>query len=177
MTNSVNHRTLVDRLRGSGVRVIVPEVVSVEPPALLSLVGLARPRVDSVVGAVGLAELAFLSGLLDLIAPDHVFVFRPASVNGPRAARDEPTLAPLYRYSDAELAAFDALGWSPRCQYTGEEIVPAGAAEAAAIFAVTDDASVDLAGPAVDGDRARTEGLVFARGTPALRVRVTYALG
>ncbi|KKK01527.1 fructose-bisphosphatase class II [Micromonospora sp. HK10] len=167
------HRTLVDLMRPAVGRVIVPPLVTIEPPYLLTLAGLAEPRIDAMVGSIGLSELAFAALLLDLVAPDHGFVFRVASVAGPRRHPASVTLDPLFAFTDEEERQLTAAGWRTDRQYTSADLVPAGSARLAAIFAVTDEPMLGLAGagPASGG---RTQGLLLEPGGQVTRIDVHY---
>ncbi|WNM35525.1 fructose-bisphosphatase class II [Streptomyces sp. Li-HN-5-11] len=169
------HQTLVDLMRGCVREVLVPERVTVEPPYLLSLVGLSEPRIDSMIGAIGLSELAFAAGLVDLIAPGLGFVFRPASISGPRAEPHLTSLDALYRFSEDEEAALRSGGWDKDRQYTSKDLVRPGTSRAAALFAVTDNPALGLRGPSPEGDDvAHVEGFLIKQAAKVGRIRLGY---
>ncbi|GHJ45781.1 hypothetical protein Cs7R123_31230 [Catellatospora sp. TT07R-123] len=176
VSSNQSHATLIDILRQNVAQVVVPELVTVEPPALLSQIGLSGPRVDSMIGAMGLSELAFAATLLDLALPDSRFLFRVASIDGPRAAPETPTLEPMFSFSEHELEELRNLGWQPDLQYTSRDIVPAGSAKASAIFAVTCNKDFGLPAPVIEpmGD-AVVHGYVLVSGCRVARVTVTYS--
>lgn len=162
------HQTLVDVMRARVRQVLVPEQVTVEPPYLLSLAGLSEPRIDTMVGAIGLSELAFAAGLVDLLAPELGFVFRLASIAGPRARPRLTSLDALFEFSEDEEAALRSGGWDKDRQYTSEDLVRPGTSRSAALFAVTDNPVLGLRGPAPRGGGvARVEGLLVK---PAARI-------
>jgi len=174
-THSMNdtkrhHALLIKTIRAAVREVIVPELVTVEVPNILSLVGLSHPTVDCMIGTMGFVELAFASALIDLIDTDHSITFRIASVEGPRR-RKESTLAPYFDFSASELAEFERHGWSVDQTYTCKDIVPTGCAKAAVVMAVTNCPTLDLqVGP------AQTEGYFFGRESETLRLKVDYAV-
>ncbi|MFI7426698.1 fructose-bisphosphatase class II [Micromonospora sp. NPDC049836] len=167
------HRTLVDLMRPAVGRVIVPPLVTIEPPYLLSLAGLAEPRIDAMIGSIGLSELAFAALLLDLVAPEHGFVFRVASMAGPRRHPASVTLDPLFAFNAEEEQQFAAHGWRTDRQYTSADLVPAGSARLAAIFAVTDEPMLRLTG-ASQPSGGRTQGLLLEPGGQVTRIDVHY---
>jgi hypothetical protein len=120
-------------------------------------------------GAIGLCELAFAAMLLDLVCPGYTFVFRMASIAGPRQ-RAADDLSPLWEFSPDEASLLTAAGWAVDRPYTGRDLVPAGGAEVAAIFSVTGEPALELPVP----DRFDTTGLLVERNHIA-RVVVTEA--
>lgn len=167
VTHSVDshrhHDTLIRSLRDTVGEVIIPSPVIVEPPYLLSLTGLSPLRVDAMIGAIGLSELAFCAALVDLVDPEYEFVFRMASIDGQRR-RPAQTLDPLFEFSDAERAQLAGLGWETDRQYRGADIVAPGTAEVAAVFAVTGNAILSLPAPRSTGPSSASTGLVLHRG-------------
>ncbi|MFJ5733643.1 fructose-bisphosphatase class II [Streptomyces paradoxus] len=162
------HQTLVDLMRAQVHEVLVPEQVTVEPPYLLSIAGLSEPRIDTMVGAIGLSELAFAAGLVDLLAPELGFVFRLASIAGPRAKPRLTSLDALFEFSEDEEVTLRSAGWDKDRQYTSEDLVRPGTSRSAALFAVTDNPALALRGPEPRGAGvARVEGLLVK---PAARV-------
>src|SRR5690606_3617743 len=122
---------------------------------------LSEPRIDSMIGAIGLSELAFAAGLVDLVAPELGFVFRLASVTGPRSQPHLTSLDALFTFSGDEEAALRPGGWDRGEQYTSEDLVRPGTSRAAALFAVTDNPALGLRGPDPrTGDVAHVEGLL-----------------
>lgn len=169
------HRTLIDLMRGCVREVLVPELVTVEPPYLLSLIGLSKPRIDSMIGAIGLSELAFAAGLVDLVAPGLGFVFRPASISGPRAEPHLTSLDALFKFSEDEEAALRSDGWDVARQYTSKDLVRPGSSRAAALFAVTDNPALGLSGPEAEGeDVAYVEGFLVKPRARVGRIRLGY---
>ncbi|KUO10631.1 fructose-bisphosphatase class II [Streptomyces sp. DSM 15324] len=169
------HRTLIDLMRGHVREVLVPESVTVEPPYLLSLVGLSEPRIDSMIGAIGLSELAFAAGLVDLVAPALGFAFRLASVSGPRAEPGLTCLDALFKFSEDEEAALRSSGWSKDRQYTSAELVRPGTSRAAALFAVTDNPALRIRGPEPQGEGvAHVEGFLVKPSARIGRIRLDY---
>lgn len=171
------HQTLIDRLRPSVKKLIVPESVTVEPPYLLSLAGITEPLVDSMIGAVGLTELAFAATLLDLICPDYGFAFRIGSVAGPRKNRKVDTLDPLFDFSEDESAMLKSAGLSAERQYTNLDLVPHGGSLSAAIFAVTKDPLMGLSAPHGDSAGYFTNGFLITRGSNISKVTLRYREG
>jgi fructose-1,6-bisphosphatase/sedoheptulose 1,7-bisphosphatase-like protein len=165
------HQSLIDLLRKSTREVIVPAPVSIEPPYLLSLIGLTSPRIDSMIGAMGLSELAFASALLDLVAPGYGFAFRMASIDGPRSSPSND-LGPLFDFSDREVKSLEMSGWRVDQQYTSDDIVPTGQAAMAAIFGVTGGGPLGLAAPRTHGRETTTSGLLLFPGGSVFDVRV-----
>ncbi len=179
VTHSVSskpmHRTLIHRMQGCTREVLVPESVTVEPPYLLSLIGLSEPRIDSMIGAIGLSELAFAVGLVDLVAPGLGFVFRPASISGPRAEPHLTSLDALFKFSEDEEAALRSDGWDVARQYTSEDLVRPGSSRAASLFAVTDNPTLGLRGPETEGDDvAHVEGFLVKPAARVGRIRLGY---
>ncbi|GLY89107.1 hypothetical protein Airi02_070360 [Actinoallomurus iriomotensis] len=176
VTHSVNghhhHAGLIERMSQCAGEVVVPPHVSVEPPYLLSLTGLSQPRVHALVGAIGLTELAFAAALLDLVAPHYEFVFRPASIAGQRREQGE-TLGPLFKFTDEEVGELAEAGWATDRQYLSSDIVPRGSAEAAAIFAVTENDALSLPQPARTGDKTVSSGLLLRPDRRVGRVTIT----
>ncbi|WP_314224839.1 fructose-bisphosphatase class II [Streptomyces zaehneri] len=169
------HHTLIDLMRGRVRAVLVPESVTVEPPYLLSLVGLSEPRIDSMIGAIGLSELAFAAGLVDLVAPELGFAFRLASVSGPRAEPDLARLDALFKFSEDEEAALSFSGWDKDRQYTSGELVRPGTSRAAALFAVTDNPALGIRGPEPEGEGvAHVEGFLVKPSARVGRIRLGY---
>ncbi|WP_158102505.1 fructose-bisphosphatase class II [Streptomyces africanus] len=169
------HRTLIDLMRGRVRQVLVPERVTVEPPYLLSLAGLSEPRIDSMIGAIGLSELAFAAGLVDLVAPELGFVFRLASVTGPRAEPGLTSLDALFKFSEDEEVALTAGGWRKDRQYTSEDLVRPGTSRAATLFAVTDNPALGLRGPEPrGGDVAHVEGFLVKPAARIGSIRLSY---
>lgn len=158
-----HHRSLIRLLQDRVGQLIVPDPVTIEPPYLLSLAGITRPRIDTLMGAIGLCELAFASVLLDLLHPDYTFVFRMASIAGQRA-RPAEDLSPLWEFGGDELDELNAAGWRVDRAYTGRDIVAPGGAEVAAIFSITGDAALALDPVRRDGDAVLTQGLLVERG-------------
>ncbi|MFD4539725.1 fructose-bisphosphatase class II [Streptomyces bauhiniae] len=171
------HRTLIDLMRKRVGEVLVPERVTVEPPSLLSLIGLSKPRIDSLIGAIGLSELAFAAGLLDLMAPRHGFVFRPASIAGPRAEPRLTSLDSLFEFSEDEEVSLRSDGWDKNRQYTSEDLVRPGTSTAAALFAVTDNPALGLRGPTSDEEGlTHVEGLLIKPAARVARIRLGYGI-
>ncbi|MEU7718629.1 fructose-bisphosphatase class II [Streptomyces tibetensis] len=169
------HRTLVDLMRGRVREVLVPERVTVEPPYLLSLAGLSEPRIDSMIGAIGLSELAFAAGLVDLVAPELGFVFRLASVTGPRAEPRLTSLDALFKFSEDEEAALRSGGWCKDRQYTSADLVQPGSSRAATLFAVTDNPTLGLRGPEPRGGGvAHVEGFLVKPAARIGSIRLSY---
>ncbi|MEU0676120.1 fructose-bisphosphatase class II [Streptomyces sp. NPDC006172] len=169
------HRALIELMRGRVGEVLVPEQVTVEPPYLLSLVGLSEPRIDSMIGAIGLSELAFAAGLVDLLAPRLGFAFRLASVSGPRAEPDLTCLDALFKFSEDEEAALRSSGWAKDRQYTSEDLVRPGTSRAAAVFAVTDNPALGIRGPEPHGEGvAHVEGFLVKPFAKVGRIRLDY---
>ncbi|MFI8804429.1 MULTISPECIES: fructose-bisphosphatase class II [Micromonospora] len=167
------HQTLVELLRSRAGTVIVPPLVTIEPPYLVSLAGLAEPRIDTMIGSIGLSELAFAALLLDLVAPDHGFAFRAASIDGPRSRPTSVTLDPIFDFSPDEEREFARYGWHTDRQYTNTDVVRPGGGRAAVVFAVTDEPMLGLAGPD-PRTRRRTQGLLFEPGGQVTRLEVFY---
>ncbi|MGW2619233.1 fructose-bisphosphatase class II [Streptomyces sp. NPDC001500] len=169
------HHTLIQLMRSRVRAVLVPESVTVEPPYLLSLVGLSEPRIDSMIGAIGLSELAFAAGLVDLVAPGLGFAFRLASIAGPRAEPDLTSLDALFKFSEDEEAALTSSGWDKDRQYTSEDLVRPGTSRSAALFAVTDNPSLGIRGPEPKGsDAAYVEGFLIKPSARIGRIRLDY---
>lgn len=169
------HSTLIDLMRRRVREVLVPELVTVEPPYLLSLVGLSEPRIDSMIGAIGLSELAFAAGLVDLVAPDLGFAFRLASIAGPRAQPHLTSLDALFTFSEDEEAALRSRGWDKDRQYRSEDLVRPGTSRAAALFAVTDNPALGLRGPEPrDGGAAHVEGFLVKQAGRVGRIGLSY---
>ncbi|MEU3199016.1 MULTISPECIES: fructose-bisphosphatase class II [unclassified Streptomyces] len=169
------HSTLIDLMRGRVREVLVPERVTVEPPYLLSLAGMSEPRIDSMIGAIGLSELAFAAGLVDLVAPEMGFVFRLASIAGPRAQPDLTGLDALFVFSEDEEAALRSGGWDKDRQYRSEDLVRPGTSRAAALFAVTDNPALGLRGPEPrDGGAAHVEGFLVKQAGRVGRISLSY---
>ncbi|MFD4574103.1 fructose-bisphosphatase class II [Streptomyces sp. NPDC058417] len=169
------HSELVDLMRARIRAVLVPESVTVEPPYLLSLVGLSEPRIDSMIGAIGLSELAFAAGLVDLLTPALGFAFRIASISGPRAEPDLTCLDALFNFSEDEQAALRSSGWSKDRSYTTADLVEPGTSRAAALFAVTDNPALSLRGPEPHGEGAvHVEGFLVKPSAKIGRIRLGY---
>ena len=167
------HHSLIHAMRAQGVEVLVPEQVTVEPPYLLSLVGLSVPKIDSMVGAIGFSELAFAATLVDLMAPEMGFVFRSASISGPRARTSED-LSVLFEFSADESNAFAADGWDTKRQYTSADLVQPGSSRVAALFCVTENSDLDLRAPTADVGRTRVEGLLVEPAGAVSKITVSY---
>ncbi|MFI5967647.1 fructose-bisphosphatase class II [Streptomyces asoensis] len=169
------HHTLIDLMRSRVRAVLVPESVTVEPPYLLSLVDLSEPRIDSMIGAIGLSELAFAAGLVDLVAPWLGFAFRLASISGPRAEPTLTSLDALFKFSEDEEAALRSSGWDKDRQYTSEDLVRPGTSRSAALFAVTDNPSLGIRGPEPEGEGvANVEGFLVKPSAKVGRIRLGY---
>ncbi|MET8862102.1 fructose-bisphosphatase class II [Nonomuraea sp. NPDC004580] len=165
------HQTLIDRLREGGVGdVIVPDPVIIEPPYVLARAGVVKPAIDTMIGVFGFPELMFACLLLELIAPQFTFVFRPASLSGLRS--DAATLAPLFDFDDEEIEQLAGVGLEPHKQFVGSHLVPAGTGRAAAMFSVTGCAPLRLRPPSRHGRGVSVEGLLVERGGMT-RLRVT----
>lgn len=171
LSSNCSHETLVQRLRALVARVLVPDPVTIEPPYLLSLAGLAEPRIDSMIGAIGLSELAFAALLLDLVLPDYVFVFRLGGLEAWRSSR-RADLAALFDLSEREREAYARTGWDVAKPYTSRDIVPRGNAVAAALFAVTANDMLRLAAPLSRGPFITANGLALTPGGGVARMRV-----
>lgn len=176
LDSNLMHRALIDLLRANVGRLIVPESITVEPPYLLSLAGLSTPRIHSMIGAIGLSELAFAAMLLDLLCPAYAFAFRAGSIWGPRQQPEETTLRPLFRFSAAERQMFAETGLSVDEQYSSLDLLAQGSGVAAAIFAVTDNPLLQLPGPHTTADGVQTEGLLLEPGGRVSRISVFYDL-
>jgi hypothetical protein len=174
ISSNLMHHSLIDLLKAKVSTLIVPEFVTVEPPYLLSLVGLAAPRIDSMIGAIGLSELAFAAMMLDLVCPDYGFVFRLGSISGPRRFPTDKTLWPLFEFSDEESQVFADAGLSIRAQYSSLDLVPQGSGLVAAIFAITDNPLLKLLAPSGGDDIPKTNGLLLERNAHISRVSVLY---
>lgn len=169
------HSTLVELMRGQGSEVLVPERVTVEPPYLLSLIGLSRPRIDTMIGAIGLSELAFAAGLIDLIAPDLGFVFRLASIAGPRAEPELTNLDALFKFSEDEEIALRRSGWDKDRPYTSKDLVRPGSSRGAALFAVTDNPALGVSAPRPDEKGVvHVEGFLVKPAARVGRIRLGY---
>ncbi|MGW5653019.1 fructose-bisphosphatase class II [Streptomyces humi] len=169
------HSALVELMRELGSEVLVPERVTVEPPYLLSLIGLSQPRIDTMIGAIGLSELAFAAGLIDLIAPDLAFAFRLASIAGPRAEPDLTNLDALFKFSEDEEIALRRSGWDKDRPYTSKDLVRPGSSRAAALFAVTDNPALGIRGPRPDEEGVvRVEGFLVKQAARVGRIRLGY---
>lgn len=165
------HMAVVRRLRAKGVHVLVPDPVTIEPPYLLSLAGLAAPRIDSMIGAIGLSELAFAALLLDLVRPGYAFVFRLAGVDALRAS-EGVRLDSMFDLTPTERESYARTGWNVARPYRTTDIVPEGHAVAAALFAVTANDMLDLAPPVLVGGLVTTSGLALTPGGGVLRMRL-----
>lgn len=176
LESSLSHRELIDAMTARAGRVIVPELVTIEAPYIASLAGVGHPRIDCMIGAMGLSELAFAALLLDLIRPDYRLVFRVASIAGPRRHPEVSSTRPLFEFTDAELRAYAEAGLDPARPYTSADIVPVGAAVSAALFAVTDNAVLGLSQPTASAAGLRTEGLIFGTGTRVTRAEMLYKI-
>ncbi|MEU2333796.1 hypothetical protein ABZ608_09320 [Streptomyces sp. NPDC013172] len=169
------HSTLIELMRGQGSEVLVPERVTVEPPYLLSLIGLSRPRIDTMIGAIGLSELVFAAGLIDLIAPDLGFTFRLASIAGPRAEPDLTNLDALFNFSEDEEIALREAGWDRDRPYTSKDLVRPGTSRASALFAVTDNPALGVSGPRPDEEGVvHVEGFLVKPGARVGRIKLGY---
>ncbi|WP_328871811.1 fructose-bisphosphatase class II [Streptomyces sp. NBC_00287] len=169
------HSDLIALMRGQGSEVLVPESVTVEPPYLLSLIGLSEPRIDTMIGAIGLSELAFAAGLVDLIAPELGFVFRVASVAGPRAEPHLTNLDALFKFSEDEEVALGSGGWDKDRQYTSSDLVRPGSSRAAALFAVTDNPTLGIRGPDLKEEGViHVEGFLVKPAAKVGRIRLGY---
>ena len=100
----------------------MPAPVIVEPPYVLARAGLVEPRVDTMIGVFGFPELVFACLLLELIAPQFTFVFRPASLSGLK--HSSSTLAPLFHFTEDEVRQLAEVGLDPHAQLTGSHLVP-----------------------------------------------------
>ncbi|SDJ35119.1 fructose-bisphosphatase class II [Nonomuraea jiangxiensis] len=168
------HQTLIRRLREGGVGdVVVPDPVIIEPPYVLARAGLVEPRVDTMIGVFGFPELMFACLILELIAPQFTFVFRPASLSGLRG--ESSTLAPLFDFEDDEVEQLAAVGLRPHEQFVGSHLVPAGTGRAAAMFSVTGSPLLRLDPPERHGDSVAVAGLLLERGRTT-RLRITSDL-
>jgi fructose-1,6-bisphosphatase/sedoheptulose 1,7-bisphosphatase-like protein len=157
------HHTLIRRLADGGVgEVVVPDPVIIEPPYVLARAGLVEPRVDTMIGVFGFPELAFACLVLELIAPQFTFVFRPASLSGLRAS--SPTLAPLFDFEDGEVEQLADVGLEPHTRFFGSDLVPAGSGRAAAMFSVTGSPLLNLAPPTRCDGTVSIDGLLVERG-------------
>ncbi|MEV0590941.1 fructose-bisphosphatase class II [Nonomuraea cavernae] len=157
------HQTLISRLVDGGVgEVVVPDPVIIEPPYVLARAGLVEPRTDTMIGVFGFPELAFACLILDLIAPQFTFVFRPASLSGLRAK--SVTLAPLFDFEDEEVEQLADVGLGPHSRLLGSDLVPTGSGRAAAMFSVTGSPLLSLEPPARHDGAVSVEGLLVERG-------------
>ncbi|MDX3615129.1 fructose-bisphosphatase class II [Streptomyces europaeiscabiei] len=169
------HSGLIDLMRARTRAVLVPESVTVEPPYLLSLVGLSEPRIDSMIGAIGLSELAFAAGLVDLLSPGLGFTFRLASISGPRAEPSLTSLDALFKFSEDEQAALRSSGWCKDRSYTSADLVEPGTSRAAALFAVTDNQALAIRGPEAQGEGAvHVEGFLVKPSAKIGKIRLGY---
>jgi fructose-1,6-bisphosphatase/sedoheptulose 1,7-bisphosphatase-like protein len=168
------HATLIERIRPAVATVVTQEVVTVEPPHLLSLAGLSQPRIDTMIGAIGLSELVFAATLLDLVNPDYGFVFRVASIAGPRRKPDNITLDALFDFTPAEIESYEQAGWDTDRQYSNADLLAPGSAVCACVFAVTRNDVLDLPAPSLDTHDVTTTGLLLEPGGRTTRVTVHY---
>jgi hypothetical protein len=173
VTASRSHITLIGRMRDMGVRVVVPEPVTIEPPYLLSLLGLGSPRIDAFVGVIGLSEIAFAALLLDLVLPEYRIVFRLASIDGARAAKRD-NLGAHFTFAQHELEEYAAADLDVDVAHSSAEIVPAGAGYVAALFAVTDNEALGLPAPVANDGAVTVTGLVIGQGARLARVWVAF---
>jgi fructose-1,6-bisphosphatase/sedoheptulose 1,7-bisphosphatase-like protein len=168
-----NHRLLVEQLHEAGARVIVPPKVTVEPPYLLSLAGLSEPKIDCMIGGIGLSELSYAAALLDLIAPDFGIRFAVGSVSGPRRAPDRTDLSATLDFSDAELRLMAAHSLTSNATYDGADLISSGGALAAYLFTVTPNSVLGLPG-AMEERPYTTSGIVVLPGPQVALVEVDY---
>jgi fructose-1,6-bisphosphatase/sedoheptulose 1,7-bisphosphatase-like protein len=168
-----NHLSLIERLRGVVGEVIVPPGVTVEPPYLLSLVGLSKPKIDALVGGIGLSELSYAAALLDIIAPDFGIKFRIASVEGPRNSAESTVLDSFLDFTPDELSALERHSLSSSAVYSGQDLLVAGGALAASMFAVTPNVILDWRGASESRGRL-ADGLLALRGGPLIKLEIRY---
>lgn len=128
-----HHKMLIKALQQAGVEVIVPDVVIVEAPYVLSTaLGMGKAP-HAMIGVFGLPEVVINTLLLGILATDYRIDFRIAS-NMMLKDRQENTLRARFNFSDSEHSTLQDLQLPADTVYDFETIC---AADDLAFFAAT----------------------------------------
>lgn len=157
-----------DFLRARVGELIVPDPIAVEPPFVLSTMLPLGPRVDLLVGVMGLVELLYAAVLLDLGGSDYCFRFRVVSSTSakdlagdcPRAFDLCPTDSRIVREA----------GLDQGLVYSSEDFLGPGSSEVAGMFAVTENTMLKMGAASA----AETHGIVALPRGVFMRLDVHY---
>lgn len=117
-----HHRTMIETMRGLGIRVIIPDPVIVEPPFVAAAAIRRQPEIDGMIGVFGLPEIAINTVLAGILDRGWEIVFRVAG-NAMLARRDAVTFDGAFDFTDAERAAAAERGLDLGAIYRFADIV------------------------------------------------------
>ena len=151
--------------------VIVPDPISVEPPYILTRGANGQsiqPKIDCLIGVMGLVELIYAALLLDLFAPGDAIHFRLVSGSSAKDLMASPVKA--FNLTERDLLWAATAGLDQQDRYSSDTFIPPGSSLCAAMFAVTANPILGLSPASAD----RVDGLLLLHGGQQLRVTVEY---
>ena len=151
--------------------VVIPDPISVEPPYILTRATDSQslqPKIDCLIGVMGLVELIYAALLLDLSAPDDAIHFRLVSGSSAKDLMAAPVKA--FNLTERDLMWAETAGLDHWGRHSSDSFIPPGSALCATMFAVTANRALDLS-PASEN---RVEGLLLLCGGQQLRVNIEY---
>ena len=158
-------------LQDNAGEVVVPDPISVEPPYILTRGSGSQsrqPKIDCLIGVMGLVELIYAALLLDLLAPDDAIHFRLVSGSSAKDLMATPVKA--FNLSERDLDWAEAAGLDHLGRYSSDAFIPPGSSLCATMFAVTANPILGLSPPSA----IRVDGLLLLGGGQAIRMNIEY---